>query len=367
MTKIIGLMSGTSLDGIDAALCEITGSGPTLSAKILDFCCTPFAPEVRQKILHACSGQAMVAEIAELNVELGEMFAAAARTLIDKHGPVDLIGSHGQTIGHFPAHGATFQIGEGSVIAARTGTTVVCDFRPRDLAEGGQGAPLVPYVDYVLLRSANKNRVICNIGGIANCTILLANCSLEEVRAWDTGPGNMVIDECAQHLFGVPFDKNGDLAAQGNPASWFYGDMGRLHPFFDRNPPKSAGREEFGPHFAASFYRLNRDPHDIMAEVTWITAHSIANSLRDHAGIGEGWQLILGGGGTHNATLVKMLQNELPGVEILRHEDVGIASDAKEALAFAILAAETMNGVATSVPTVTGAWRSAILGKIVPA
>ncbi|RYG56015.1 anhydro-N-acetylmuramic acid kinase [bacterium] len=364
--KVIGLMSGTSLDGIDAALCEISGSGPSLSAKVLDFVCTPYEPELRGRILRACSGDAQVAEIALLNVELGEVFAAAAQNLIKKHGPVDLIGSHGQTICHLPASCATLQIGEAAIIAARTGTIVVCDFRPRDLAEGGQGAPLVPYVDFTLLRSETKNRVICNIGGIANCTILPANCTLDEVRAWDTGPGNMVIDACAQELFGVPFDKNGELAAQGNPASWFYGDMGRLHPFFNRQPPKSAGREEFGAAFAAGFHRENRDPHDILAEVTWITAHSIANSLRDHGGISEGWQLILGGGGARNSTLVKMLSEELPGVEILRHEDVGIDSDAKEALAFAILAVETMNGVATSVPGVTGARKSAVLGKIVP-
>jgi anhydro-N-acetylmuramic acid kinase len=365
--KVIGLMSGTSLDGIDAALCQIDGSGVDLKAEVIDFICTPFEPELRDRILHACSGKAVVEEVALLNVELGEVFASAAQTLIEKHGTVDLIGSHGQTIGHFPDRPATLQIGEGSIIAARTATTVVCDFRPRDLAEGGQGAPLVPYVDFILLRSASKNRVICNIGGIANCTILPAGCSLDEVHAWDTGPGNMVIDECARQLFEVPFDRNGELAARGNPASWFFGDMGRLHPFFALKPPKSAGREEFGAHFAAGFHSVNRDPHDILAEVTWITAHSIANSLRDHAGVGEGWQLILGGGGTFNATLVQMLRDELPGVEVLRHEDLGIASDAKEALAFAILAAETMKGVATSVPGATGAWRPAVLGKIVPA
>jgi anhydro-N-acetylmuramic acid kinase len=365
--KVIGLMSGTSVDGIDAALCEISGSGADLAAVVLDFICPPFADELRERILRACSGEAVVMEIAQLNVDLGEAFAQAANVLIEKHGPVELIGSHGQTIGHFPALGATLQIGESAIIAARTGTTVVSDFRPRDLAEGGQGAPLVPYVDFVLMRSATQNRVICNVGGIANCTVLPANCTLDQVRAWDTGPGNMVIDECAKHLFAVPYDKGGELAAQGNPASWFYGDMGRLHPFFDRQPPKTAGREEFGAQFAAAFHSVNRDPHDIMAEVTWITAHSIAKSLRDHSGIGEGWELVLGGGGTHNKTLIQMLEAELPGTKILRHEDLGIASDSKEALAFAILAAETMQGVPTSVPSATGAWKPAVLGKITPA
>jgi anhydro-N-acetylmuramic acid kinase len=190
---------------------------------------------------------------------------------------------------------------------------------------------------------------------------------LEEVRAWDTGPGNMVIDACAQELFGIPFDKGGELAARGNPASWFFGDLPRLHPFFGQKPPKTAGREEFGAAFAAGFHQVNRDPHDILAEVTWITAYSIAESIRQFAPFSEDFELIVGGGGAENATLMEMLKQQLPKATVLRHEDVGIRSDAKEALAFAILAHETINGVATSVPGVTGAWKSAILGKIVSA
>ncbi|HEX8466060.1 MAG TPA: anhydro-N-acetylmuramic acid kinase [Abditibacterium sp.] len=365
--KVIGLMSGTSVDGIDAALCEIEGSGADLRVQLLHFECFSFEPTLRDRILRACRNDADVQEIARLNVDLGEAFAAAASALIEQHGPVELIGSHGQTVCHLPHENATLQLGESAIIAARTATTVVADFRPRDLAEGGQGAPLVPYVDWVLLRHPTKNRVILNIGGIANCSILPANCRLDEVRAWDTGPGNMVIDASAQQLFGVSFDENGELAARGNPASWFYGDMARLHPFFAQKPPKTAGREEFGAAFAAGFHQINRNPHDILAEVTWITAHSVANSLRDFAGLGADFELIVGGGGTQNATLMRMLRQELPQVSVLRHEAVGIDSQAKEALAFAILASETMNGVATSVPGVTGAWKSAILGKIVRA
>jgi anhydro-N-acetylmuramic acid kinase len=357
--KVIGLMSGTSVDGIDAAWCEIEGSGANLSAQVLHFECFPFEPNLRQRILRASNNEANVQEIARLNVDLGEAFAAAAGALIEQHGPVELIGSHGQTVCHLPHESATLQLGESAIIAARTATTVVANFRPRDLAEGGQGAPLVPYVDWVLLRHATKNRVILNIGGIANCTILPAKCQLDEVRAWDTGPGNMVIDACAQQLFGVSFDENGELAARGNPASWFYGDMARLHPFFAQKPPKTAGREEFGAAFAAGFHQINRDPHDILAEVTWITAHSVANSLRDFAGLGSDFELIVGGGGTRNATLMRMLREELPQVSVLRHEDVGIDSQAKEALAFAILASETMNGVPTQ-----GVWKRKSSGRL---
>ncbi|HEX9997642.1 MAG TPA: anhydro-N-acetylmuramic acid kinase [Abditibacterium sp.] len=363
--KAIGLMSGTSVDGIDAAWCEIEGSGATLTAQVHHFECFGWETSLRERILRACENRANVREIASLNVDVGEAFARAAQTLIEKHGAVDFIGSHGQTIGHFPDLSASFQIGESAIIAARTATKVVSDFRPRDLAEGGQGAPLVPYVDWVLLRSETKNRVVLNLGGIANCTILPANCDLNQVRAWDTGPGNMVIDECTSALFGVPFDRNGALAAQGNPASWFYGDLGRLHPFFTRKPPKSAGREEFGAHFAAGFHSVNRAPHDILAEVTWITAYSVAQSLQ-RADFSSDFEMIVGGGGAFNPTLMQMLQTELPHAKILRHEDFGIRSDAKEALAFAILAHETLQGVKTSVPTVSGAWQSAVLGKITP-
>jgi anhydro-N-acetylmuramic acid kinase len=278
-----------------------------------------------------------------------------------------LIGSHGQTVCHLPDEAVTLQIGEPAIIAARTQTDVVADFRPRDLAEGGQGAPLVPYVDWVLLRHESRNRVALNVGGIANATILPANCELNQVRAWDTGPGNMVIDACAQALFDLDYDKNGELAAKGNSASWFYGDMKRLHPFFAQHPPKSAGREEFGAAFSAGFHSLNRDPHDILAEVTWITAHSVANSLRENSGFGEDFDLIVSGGGAYNLTLLQMLRDELPGARVLTSDEVGIRADAKEAIAFAILAHETFNGVATGVASVTGARKSAVLGKIVRA
>ncbi len=365
--KVIGLMSGTSCDGIDAALCEISGTGESLTAQLLDFRCFALEDALKTRILRAAGNDCDAREVARLNIVLGEEFARAANVLISEHGAVELIGSHGQTVCHLPDEGVTLQIGEPAIIAARTGVDVVADFRVRDMAEGGQGAPLVPYIDYVLLRDETKNRVALNIGGIANATILPANCGLESVRAWDTGPGNMVIDACAKALFGLDYDKDGALAAKGNPASWFYGDMARLHPFFAQKPPKSAGREEFGAAFAAGFHTLNRDPHDILAEVTWLTAHSIANSLRDHSGFGEDFELIVSGGGAYNPTLVQMIRDELPGAGIFTSDELGIRADAKEAIAFAILASETMQNVTTNVPSATGARKAAVLGKIVRA
>lgn len=361
-------MSGTSADGIDAALCEIEGSGATLRARVLDFRCFAWENQLRERILRACANEADVRELARLNVAVGEAFADAALALIEEHGAVDLIGSHGQTVCHLPDSAATLQIGESAIIAARTATVVVADFRARDMAEGGQGAPLVPYVDWVLLRDERMTRAVQNIGGIANATILPAACALEEVRAWDTGPGNLLMDECARQLFGLPFDASGALAARGRPdQSWLQTEM--RHPFFERTPPKTAGREEFGREFAALFLargaRRGRAPHDVLATVTALTARSIADSLRRFGNLNGGFELIVGGGGARNETLGQMLRAELPQAQVKTHEAVGFDSDAKEALAFAILAHESRQGVATSVPGATGARRSVVLGKMV--
>lgn len=360
-------MSGTSMDGIDAALCEIEGSGTTLQAKVLAFECVPYEPALRERIALASANRADVREIAALNVAVGEAFATAANTVFNTHGPAELIGSHGQTVCHLAAQNATLQIGEPAIIAERTGVTTVANFRARDMACGGQGAPLVPYTDWALLRHPTRNRVVQNIGGIANCTLLPAGAELGDVRAWDTGPGNMIIDECARRLFGAPRDEGGSLAAQGNPLSPWQGKLGELHPFFALRPPKTTGHEEFGAEFAARFLRPDREPHDVMAEVTWLTAYSIAESIREATSFGSDFELIVSGGGVHNRTLMQMLAHEIAPATLLTLEDVGLDSDSKEALAFAIMAAETMNGVATNVPGATGAKRAAILGQIVKA
>ena len=353
--KVLGLMSGTSADGIDAALCEI---GADNQIKLLAFECAPYSPDLRRRVLNACAGRADVAEIARLNVEIGRAFAVHARAIFGKYGRADLIGSHGQTVCHLPAESVTLQIGEACIIAERTGVPVVSDFRQRDVAAGGEGAPLVPYADWITMRHPTRDRVILNIGGIANVTILPANCALDAVRAWDTGPGNMVIDALAQQLFGVPFDENGELAAQGVAAKIELNDS-----YFARVPPKSCGREEFGAEFAA---RLTRglSSHDAVATATQLTAVSVADSIQKFADLRPHYELIVSGGGAHNHTLMALLRAQLPDALVTTSAEIGINGDAREAMAFALLAARTWNRVPTSVPGATGARGPRVLGKI---
>lgn len=353
--KVLGLMSGTSADGIDAALCEIGDDG---QIELLAFECAPYSPELRNRVLDACANRADVAEIARLNVAIGEAFGAHALAMFDKYGRAELIGSHGQTVCHLPTEGVTLQIGEACILAEQTGVPVVSDFRQRDVAAGGQGAPLVPYADWVTMRHATRDRVILNVGGIANVTILPAACDLDAVRAWDTGPGNMVIDALAQHFFGVPFDENGDLAAQGVAAK-----IALNEDYFARVPPKSCGREEFGADFAARLAH-GLTPHDAVATATALTAISIADSIKKFAELRPNYEVIVSGGGARNHTLMAMLRAQLPQALVLTSAEIGVNGDAREALAFALLAAQTWNRVPTSVPGATGAKGPRVLGKI---
>ena len=360
--KVLGLMSGTSADGIDGALCEINGSGADAQIELLAFECAPYAPDLRERVLRACAGEADVAEVARLNVAIGEAFSAHASALFERHGRAELIGSHGQTVCHLPAEGVTLQIGEGCLIAERTGVPTVSDFRPRDMAAGGGGAPLVPYADWVTLRHPNRDRVILNIGGIANVTVLPAGCALEEVRAWDTGPGNMVIDFYAQKMADVPFDRDGELARRG--VNMWGEELDWLHPYFARVPPKSCGREEFGKGFAALRASWIGDASDNIRSATELTARSIADSLRRFGNLSGAYELIVSGGGARNATLMAMLREQLPEALVLTSREIGIDGDAREAMAFALLAAETVNQVPTSVPGATGARAARVLGKV---
>lgn len=381
--RVIGLMSGTSVDGVDVALVRL-GSGAELRAELEQFTCVPFPATLRERVLKLCGG-GDVAEAARLNVEIGEFFAqavlqAAGQWRISLE-DIDLIGSHGQTVSHQPAAGATLQIGEPSIIAERTGITTVADFRPRDMAAGGQGAPLVPYVDYLLLRHTDRHRIVQNIGGIGNCTMLPADCAIEQVRAWDTGPGNMVIDACVAALTsGIQqCDTDGALAARGTVHAGLLEEM-LAHPFLQQPPPKSAGREEFGQAYAAAFLQrcaeLQMSREDTIATATAFTAASIAQSYQQFAVPLLERQIeievILGGGGAFNPTLRRMLQEQLAASDtnikftLLTHEDCGIPNDAKEAMAFAILAHASILGRANNVPGATGARHPVVLGKIVP-
>ena len=357
--KVLGLISGTSADGIDAALCEIGGSDTSShgAVELLAFECAPYAPTLRKRILDASAGRANTPEIARLNIEIGRAFANHARNMFEKYGRAALIGSHGQTVCHLPAEGVTLQIGEAAIIAETTGVPVVSDFRQADVAAGGQGAPLVPFADWITLLHPTRDRVILNIGGIANVTILPANCELNQVRAWDSGLGNMIIDALAQQFFGVPFDENGELAARGTAQNVDLRD-----DYFARVPPKSCGREEFGQNFAARFTQWK--PHDAIATATALTARSVADSLRRFADLRAHYEIIVSGGGARNHTLMAMLRAQLPDALVLTSQEIGIDGDAREAMAFALLAAQTMKREPSSVAGATGARGNRVLGKV---
>jgi len=385
---VAGIMSGTSADGINVALVRVVWRGrprprasgsANLSFKFLAHAEYSYPKQVRRAVLDAMNAkQASVAELARLNFLLGELYAdAVLATQRRFRQKVDLIGCHGQTLYHQgdPAMflgrklSVTWQTGEGAVTAARTGMPVVSDFRPADMAAGGKGAPLVPFLDYLLYRSERVGRIVQNIGGIANLTAIPAGASADEIMAFDTGPGNMVIDAVTDQLFGKPYDRDGRIAASGAVLEHVVSDL--LHtPFFLRKPPKTAGREEFGREFVRQFMkRCGRAPkRDIVATATVLTAHSIRDALRRFVvkGRKEFDELIVSGGGASNPSLLAILANELRplGVRIRSSDEFGLPSEAKEAAAFALMAFETWNRRPSNVPSATGASRRAILGKI---
>ncbi len=407
---VAGVMSGTSTDGIDVALVSIGepkphgGSARGHTIRLLGHMHFPYAAKVRAGILAAMNAeQARVAELARLNFLLGELYADAVLATQRRHRVrVDLVGCHGQTLYH-QGEGqsflgrkvaATWQTGEGAVIAARVGVPVVSDFRPADMAAGGKGAPLVPYLDYLWFRDARIGRIVQNIGGIANLTAIPAGARSEEVVAFDTGPGNMVIDAVTQELFGKAFDRDGKIAASGEVIQPVLMRLLR-GAFFRAKPPKTAGREEFGREFVAEFLRTCRGgpKQDVVATATALTARSIAEAVSQFVitrnskanskvktptlsqKTRQGWgtpecvrfsEIILSGGGARNATLVGMLAELLTplGIVVRFSDDFGLPSEAKEAVAFAVLAYETWNRRASNVPSATGAKRGAVLGKI---
>jgi anhydro-N-acetylmuramic acid kinase len=374
-------MSGTSADGIDAVVVEIADGKRGLRVQLLAHEYQSFAPALRRRVLAACL-HGTVAEICELNFVLGEHFARAALAAVRRCGlkpaQITAIGSHGQTVHHLPnaKFPSTLQIGEPSVIAERTGITTVADFRVRDMAAGGQGAPLVPFADWVLFTHKERPRIIQNIGGIGNLTFLPPHAKLADVIAFDTGPGNMIIDATVAALTGgkLTYDRDGRWAAQGKTSPKLLADC-MAHPFLKRQPPKTTGREEFGEMFLkrmlAKARQLRLSDADIVATATDFTAASIAEAYRRFilpnldAKQFPGMQIVIGGGGIRNSTLVQMLQDRAGFGTVCGHEDFGIDSSAKEPLAFAILAHETLNGRPSNVPSVTGARRAVVLGKIV--
>ncbi|HEV2448310.1 MAG TPA: anhydro-N-acetylmuramic acid kinase [Candidatus Sulfopaludibacter sp.] len=374
---VAGAMSGTSADGIDVALVEISGQA-TPKLKLLGHAAFPYSSAVRRAVLAAMNAPRIaVADLARLNFLLGELYAdavmAAQKQLRVK---AALIGCHGQTLYHQgeAAHflgrklAVTWQTGEAACIAARVGVPVVSDFRPADLAAGGQGAPLVPYLDFLLYRNRRVGRIALNLGGIANLTAIAANASLRDLIAFDTGPGNMVMDALAGDLYGASCDRDGRIAASGRVLEDVVGNFLRGR-FFSQRPPKTAGREQFGQEFVGAFREAcgrARKP-DMIATATAFTARSIAGAIERHVPArGKFREVIASGGGTRNPALMAMLANRLAplGLALRTSDEFGMPSEAKEAVAFAVLAYQTWRRRPSNVPSATGAKRRAVLGKI---
>jgi anhydro-N-acetylmuramic acid kinase len=395
---VAGVMSGTSADGINVAIVRI-GAKPLGSGvrskhgagssgqecplhTILGHAEYPYPKKVRAAVLAAMNAaRANVADLARLNFLLGELYADAVLATERRFRvKVDLVGCHGQTLYHqgerAPYLGrrvtATWQTGEAAVIAARVRVPVVSDFRPADLAAGGKGAPLVPYLDYLWFRDARRGRIVQNIGGIGNLTAIPAGAAAKSVVAFDTGPGNMVIDAVTENLFGKPFDRGGKIAASGEALEPVVAAMLR-RSFFRREPPKTAGREEFGREFVVDFLRAcgRAREQDIVATATALTARSIGDAVRRYVIATSGTkhsfrEMIISGGGAQNATLMAMLAGLLAPMGIVTRfsDEFGLPSAAKEAVAFAVLAYETWHRRPSNVPSATGAKRAAVLGKI---
>ena len=371
--RIVGLMSGTSADGIDAALVEVEGAGPGTRVNLLAFQTLPMHNTLRQGVFSLFGPEATLDELCQLNVALGEAFAQAALEVIRTAGlaprAVDLIGSHGQTVRHLPkgSPASTLQIGEPAVIAQHTGIPTIADFRPADMALGGQGAPLVPLVDFLLFGHGLRGRALLNIGGIANATILPAGGEAAQAWAFDLGPGNALIDGAAVRFSGgrEPCDRDGRGAAAGQVDEALLTEL-LAHEFLYLPPPKSTGREQFGAAFLEELFSRHRlEPADWLATLTAFTARSIAEGLARFAlgrtAVDEVW---VSGGGAHNPVLMARLRADLPGMKVGSLDELGIPVDAKEAVAFAVLANETLMERPGNLPAATGARGPAVLGKI---
>lgn len=378
----VGLISGTSMDGVDAALVRLSGPLAKPRVRLLAFLSKAYPPAVRQRLLRVASGEATTAgELSQLNFLLGELFAEAAVSVCRRAGVaparLSVIGSHGQTLYHqgVPAlfdgrrTSSTLQVAEPSVIAERTGAPVVADFRTADLAAGGQGAPLVPLVDYLLLRHDRLGTVALNIGGIANVTVIPAGAQPEEVFGFDTGPGNMVIDGLVRHFTQgrKSFDEEGRMAGRGRVIEPLLARLLRL-PFFRRRPPKSAGREQFGGAFLARYFLRSRrgSVEDLVRTAAELTARTVCDAFQHFvAPRVKVHRLIVSGGGAHNRLLIRRLGELLPYLKVEISDRYGLPADAKEAIAFAVLADRTLHGLPGNLPGVTGARRAVVLGKVV--
>jgi anhydro-N-acetylmuramic acid kinase len=384
--NVIGLMCGTSVDSVDAALCRIYGFGKQTEIVLIQYLEYPVPQALRAEIFKSFQPSSSdVRQISQLNFAIGELFAKAAIAVRDAAGlePYEIaaIGSHGQTVYHIPdaetfagkLQRSTLQLGSPAVIAERCQTTVVSDFRSRDMSAGGQGAPLVPYVDQILFSHPTKTRILQNIGGIANFSLLPAGCHGEQaIVAGDSGPGNMVLDAIAQQMLGLPFDPNGEVAGKGSVDAILLTEL-LVDEYFQLPPPKSTGRERYGLQYTEQVISRAKERglsvEDLLATCTALTAQTMANHYQK-------WcfsrfkvdEIIVSGGGARNLTLMKMFKERCPAqISWLQPEDCGVPRDVKEAMAFAILANETLCGLPGNLPSATGASHPVILGSITPA
>ncbi len=386
MTCVIGLISGTSVDGIDAALVEITGTEVDLRVEVLAAATTPYPTALRKQILDVCAGAAIsIAELAELDDALAYEFTQAALAISKGYTP-ELIGSHGQTVYHRPPNleqgkqgknllhspqlGYSLQLGRGALIAQLSGILTVSNFRANDIAAGGQGAPMVPKVDAYLLGHPTRHRCIQNIGGIGNVTYLPAQnqTDISSIRGWDTGPGNTLLDLAVQHLTNgsLTYDADGRWASTGTPCNTLV-ERWLQQEFFRTTPPKSTGRELFGFDYfqqcLADAQAFQLKEADLLATLTELTAASIVDSYKNFLP-GMPDEVLLCGGGSRNLYLKQRLQALMAGVSVLTTDEVGLSADFKEALAFAVLAYWRHLGITGNLPQVTGARQSLLLGDI---
>lgn len=373
-------MSGTSLDGIDVAVIDITGSGYKAKINVLTSHSVPYPKPVREALFSISNANTHTSDISRLNFVLGELYAEALEETVERASiplnSIKLIGCHGQTIFHEGQSAnflgkkvaSTFQIGESSIITERTGIDVISNFRERDMAAGGKGAPLVPYLDYMLMRHRGRGRVAVNIGGIANLTAIPPNTSTDRVIAFDTGPGNMVIDQLVTRITQGQqcYDRDGAIAGSGMVDAKLLAKLLR-DKYFRAKPPKTAGREQYGTEFVSKLLDTELSTEDLIATATALTAESIAASIRNFVQpemrVDE---VFVSGGGTHNTTLMAMLRKALGMIPVKDTTEVGLDVDAKEAIAFAVLAYETANLRPSNIPMATGARHPVVLGKVTP-
>lgn len=379
--RVVGLMSGTSFDGVDALLVDLSGSEHTLQVDTVATRHIAYPSDLKKQ-LHALSTDSTISldDLTRLQGRLSAQYAVATRALLKAAdstlSDVDLVGVHGQTLAHCPTPAShtnptgrgTLQLGAPGALAALLDCPVIGDFRPADMALGGQGAPIVPYLDYMLLGDANETRLMLNLGGIANLTVVPANGTRQDIHAFDTGPANMVMDALASSLLNMPYDADGAHAQAGSAHAGVVADL-LQDPFFQQPPPRSTGRRQFGASFAEQLWKTVREaggsPDDALATAALLTSASVyqayAQFVRPEA---PAERVLVSGGGLHNKALMHMLRDAFAPIPVVSTATVGVDPDMKEALCMAVLAYEWVNGVATAMPSVTGASASARLGGL---